>query len=93
MSSEGCGVMLPYYSASDNLEYKMEGYTVKLSGQVAWPTLKSDAENAVYLRVEQKREQSSRFLGYDVTSRNSHGHRSRSCGARALAVEEARPQS
>jgi hyperosmotically inducible protein len=40
-------VMLPYYSVFDNLEYKVEGYTVELSGQVAWPTLRSDAENAV----------------------------------------------
>ncbi len=40
-------VMLPYYSVFDNLEYKVEGYTVELSGQVAWPTLKSDAENVV----------------------------------------------
>jgi hyperosmotically inducible periplasmic protein len=40
-------VMLPYYSVFDNLEYKVEGYTVVLSGQVAWPTLKSDAGNVV----------------------------------------------
>jgi hyperosmotically inducible protein len=40
-------VMLPYYSVFDNLEYKVEGYSVELSGQVAWPTLKSDAENVV----------------------------------------------
>jgi len=40
-------VMLPYYSVFDNLEYKVEGYTVELSGQVAWPVLKSDAENVV----------------------------------------------
>jgi len=40
-------VMLPYYSVFDNLEYKVEGYTVELSGQVAWPTLRSDAENVV----------------------------------------------
>ncbi len=44
-------VMLPYYSVFDNLEYKVEGYTVELSGQVARPTLKSDAENVVK-RVE-----------------------------------------
>jgi hyperosmotically inducible protein len=40
-------VMLPYYSVFDNLEFRLQGYTVELSGQVAWPTLKSDAENVV----------------------------------------------
>jgi hyperosmotically inducible periplasmic protein len=40
-------VMLPYYSVFDNLEYKVDGYTVELSGQVARPTLKSEAENVV----------------------------------------------
>lgn len=40
-------VMLPYYSVFDNLEYKVEGYTVILMGQVTRPNLKSDAENAV----------------------------------------------
>jgi len=40
-------VMLPYYSVFDNLEYKVEGYTVRLMGQVTRPSLKSDAENVV----------------------------------------------
>lgn len=40
-------VMLPYYSIFDNLEYRIDGYTVTLMGQVVRPTLKSDAENAV----------------------------------------------
>ena len=40
-------VMLPYYSVFDNLEYKVEGYTVTLEGQVTRPTLKSDAGNVV----------------------------------------------
>lgn len=40
-------VMLPYYSVFDNLEYKIEGDKVILSGQVTRPTLKSDAEGAV----------------------------------------------
>jgi osmotically-inducible protein OsmY len=40
-------VMLPYYGVFDNLEYKVEGYTVTLMGQVTRPTLKSDAENVV----------------------------------------------
>ena len=40
-------VMLPYYSVFDNLEYKVEGDSVLLLGQVARPSLKSDAENAV----------------------------------------------
>lgn len=40
-------VMLPYYSVFDNLAYKVEGDKVILMGQVARPTLKSDAENVV----------------------------------------------
>ena len=40
-------VMLPWYSVFDNLEYKVEGDKVILSGQVTRPTLKSDAEAAV----------------------------------------------
>lgn len=40
-------VMLPYYSVFDNLEYRVDGYNITLSGQVVRPTLKSDAENVV----------------------------------------------
>ncbi|HZZ16641.1 MAG TPA: BON domain-containing protein [Candidatus Sulfotelmatobacter sp.] len=40
-------LLLPYLSVFDNLEYKVEGYTVTLMGQVTRPVLKSDAENAV----------------------------------------------
>lgn len=40
-------VMLPYYSLFDNLQYQIQGNTVILSGQVANPTLKRDAENVV----------------------------------------------
>jgi len=40
-------VMLPYYTVFDNLEYRVEGDKVILSGQVTRPALKSDAENAV----------------------------------------------
>ena len=41
-------VMLPYYGVFDNLAYKVDpDGTVTLLGQVALPTLKSDAENAV----------------------------------------------
>ncbi|MFZ1918659.1 MAG: BON domain-containing protein [Terriglobales bacterium] len=41
-------VMLPYYGVFDNLAYKVDpDGTVTLVGQVARPTLKSDAENAV----------------------------------------------
>ena len=40
-------VMLPYYSVFDNLAYKVEGDKVILTGQVARPTLKSDAGNVV----------------------------------------------
>jgi len=41
-------VMLPYYGVFDNLAYKVDpDGTVTLLGQVAKPTLKSDAENVV----------------------------------------------
>jgi hyperosmotically inducible protein len=36
-------LMLPYYNVFDNLEYKVEGSTVTLLGQVVNPTLKNDA--------------------------------------------------
>jgi hyperosmotically inducible protein len=40
--------MLPYYGVFDNLSYKVDpDGTVTLLGQVARPTLKSDAENVV----------------------------------------------
>lgn len=41
-------VMLPFYGVFDNLSYKVDpDGTVTLMGQVARPTLKSDAENVV----------------------------------------------
>ncbi len=40
-------VMMPYYSVFDNLEYKVEGYRVTLSGQVTRPTLRTEAEARV----------------------------------------------
>lgn len=40
-------VMLPFYGVFDNFEYKVEGGTVTLLGQVTRPTLKSGAEDAV----------------------------------------------
>ena len=40
-------VMLPFYGVFDNFQYKVEGGTVTLLGQVTRPTLKSDAENVV----------------------------------------------
>ncbi|HET6962917.1 MAG TPA: BON domain-containing protein [Terriglobia bacterium] len=40
-------VTLPYYDVFDNLEYRVEGSQVILSGQVVRPTLKSGAENVV----------------------------------------------
>ena len=39
--------MLPYYGVFDNLSYRVDGDRVTLFGQVARPTLKSDAENVV----------------------------------------------
>jgi len=43
--------MLPYYSVFDDLQFKVVGDQVVLSGQVRLPVLKSDAESAVK-RVE-----------------------------------------
>lgn len=40
-------VTLPFYNVFDNLEYKVDGTTVTLLGQVTRPVLKSDAEHAV----------------------------------------------
>jgi hyperosmotically inducible protein len=40
-------VLQPLYDVFDNLEYKVNGSTVTLMGQVAKPTLKADAEKAV----------------------------------------------
>jgi hyperosmotically inducible protein len=40
-------VMLPYYGVFDNLQYRVDGTTVTLMGQVTRPTLKSDAEKVV----------------------------------------------
>jgi hypothetical protein len=40
-------VMLPFYDVFDNFEYKVDGSTVTLMGQVTRPKLKSDAEKAV----------------------------------------------
>src|SRR6476660_9218163 len=41
-------LLLPYYGVFDNLQYRVAADgTVTLIGQVARPTLKSDAENAV----------------------------------------------
>jgi hyperosmotically inducible protein len=40
-------VMLPYFSVFDDLAYKVDGFSLTLTGQVTRPTLKSDAENVV----------------------------------------------
>ncbi|MGE5113264.1 MAG: BON domain-containing protein [Acidobacteriaceae bacterium] len=42
---------LPYYGVFDHLAFQVEGDQVRLSGEVSWPALKSDAENAAR-RVE-----------------------------------------
>lgn len=44
-------LMLPYLGVFDNIAFKVDGFTVTLLGQVARPSLKSDAEN-VTKRVE-----------------------------------------
>jgi hyperosmotically inducible periplasmic protein len=40
-------VMQPFYTVFDNLQYRVDGTTVTLMGQVVKPVLKSDAESAV----------------------------------------------
>jgi hyperosmotically inducible protein len=40
-------VTLPYYDVFDNLEFRVDGGQVTLSGQVVRPTLRSGAENVV----------------------------------------------
>ena len=40
-------LMLPYFGVFDYIAYKVEGYNVTLMGQVARPSLKSDAEGVV----------------------------------------------
>jgi len=40
-------VMLPFYGVYDDLNFEVTGDTVKLTGQVTRPTLKSDAEAVV----------------------------------------------
>ena len=40
-------VTLPYYSVFDNFQYRVDGSSVTLEGQVTRPTLSSDAERAV----------------------------------------------
>jgi hyperosmotically inducible protein len=40
-------VTLPFYNVFDNLEFRVDGSQVTLSGQVTRPTLKSGAENVV----------------------------------------------
>jgi hyperosmotically inducible protein len=42
---------LPYYGVFDHLAFEVKGDRVTLSGDVSWPTLKTDAERAVS-RVE-----------------------------------------
>ena len=39
--------MLPYFGVFDNIEYRVDGESVTLFGDVTRPTLKSDAENVV----------------------------------------------
>ena len=40
-------IMLPYYGVFDNLEFRLDGRTVTLIGQVVNPTTKTDAGNVV----------------------------------------------
>ncbi|MGB7820555.1 MAG: BON domain-containing protein, partial [Candidatus Sulfotelmatobacter sp.] len=40
-------LMLPYFGVFDYIAFRVDGSTVTLLGQVARPSLKSDAENAI----------------------------------------------
>ena len=40
-------VKLPYYGVFDYLTFRIDGDQVRLSGEVSWPVLKTDAERAV----------------------------------------------
>jgi len=40
-------LMLPYYGVFDDLSFRVDGYTVTLTGYVTQPVLKSDAGNVV----------------------------------------------
>ena len=40
-------IMLPYYNVFDSLSFQVTGDKVTLTGEVTWPTLKSDAANVV----------------------------------------------
>ena len=40
-------VMLPFYTVSDNLAFRVDGTTVVLTGEVTRPALKEDAERVV----------------------------------------------
>lgn len=40
-------LMLPYFGVFDNIEFRVDGNSVTLMGQVTRPTLKSDAERVV----------------------------------------------
>ena len=40
-------VTLPFYNVFDTFSFRVDDDTVTLMGKVAWPTLKSDAENVV----------------------------------------------
>jgi BON domain len=40
-------VRLPYYGVFDHIQFQVEGDRVILSGEVTWPMLKDDAQNAL----------------------------------------------
>jgi hyperosmotically inducible protein len=40
-------VTLPYFDVFDNIELRLDGYTLTLSGQVTKPSLKAEAESAL----------------------------------------------
>ncbi len=39
--------MLPYFNVFDDISFRVDGGTVTLFGEVTWPALKQDAENAI----------------------------------------------
>ncbi len=62
-------VMLPFYDVFDNLQFRVAGSTVILTGQVTRPTLKSSAETVVQ-RLEEIESVDNQIEVLPVSSRD-----------------------
>jgi len=62
-------VMLPFYDGFDNLQFRVEGSTVVLTGQVTRPTTKSSAETVVE-RLEEVESVDNQIEVLPVSSRD-----------------------